>query len=78
MDGKQFTASQKIMNVGLDSSHPYLSMVTMVAPSPDWFTGLNDFDMRDTDSGNWLQDLFPWDSGVSKFPNNLVFIHNFI
>jgi len=70
MDGKQFTASQKIMNVGLDNSHPYLSMVTMVAPSPDWFTGLNDFDMRDTDSGNWLQevtlDLFPWDSGTDS------------
>jgi len=69
MKGKRFV-SQKIMNVGLDSSRPYLSMVTMVAPSPDWFTGLNDFDMRDADSGNWLQevilDLFPWDSGTDS------------
>jgi len=67
MDGFSFKDSQKIKNIKLDGSHPYLSMISMVAPSPDWFTGLNDFDMRNG-TGFWFQevilDLFPWDAGT--------------
>lgn len=56
--------------IKMDPSHPYISMMTMIAPSPDWFTGMNDFDMRDGESGKWFSDvildLFPWDSGTDS------------
>jgi len=71
MDGIRLTANQKITNIEVDNSHPYLSMVSMVAPSPDWITGLNDFDMRTGNSNEkWRQevvlDLFPWDAGTDS------------
>jgi len=49
----------------MDNSHRLISAITMVAPSPDWFTGLNSF--RPTSGGKWLSsftvDSFPWDAG---------------
>ena len=81
MGGLSLKDSQKLKRIKLDNSHPYLSIISMVAPSPDWFTGLNDFDMRDEDSTHWLQevilDLFPWDAGVSasvEFDLGLIFM----
>lgn len=45
---------------------PLISGLTMIAPSPDWFTGIDGFDPRM--SGMWLQgftiDTYPWDSGT--------------
>jgi len=65
-----------IPTLSFDDSHPLMSMVTMIAPSPDWFSGVNDFDMRTTSMGGagtdpvWLGsitlDTFPWDSGTDS------------
>jgi len=49
----------------MDNSHRLISSITMVAPSPDWFTGLNSY--RPIMNGNWLSSFtvnsFPWDAG---------------
>ncbi len=47
-------------------SHPLVTLVTMVAPSPDWFTGVSGFSLRE--NGEWIEsrtvDLFPYDAGT--------------
>jgi Spondin_N len=51
--------------IHVDSLHPLVSMVMMVAPSPDWFTGISSVNMME--NGQWAAtrtfDLIGWDSG---------------
>lgn len=48
--------------------HPLLSFVTMIAPSPDWFTGVADVNLLK--DGNWIDGteltLWAWDSGTDS------------
>ncbi len=48
--------------------HPMLSFVTMLAPSPDWFTGAADIALLV--DGNWIDQveivLWAWDSGTDS------------
>ena len=52
--------------IEVDRAFPMLSLVTMIAPSPDWFVGIHDLDLRA--GGVWLDevviDLEPYDSGT--------------
>lgn len=45
-----------------------LSSITMVAPSPDWFTGLYNFDMVNQNTGTYYDsfsvETYPWSSGT--------------
>ncbi|APX12464.1 spondin domain-containing protein [Tateyamaria omphalii] len=55
----------------VDEMQDYISFVTMLAPSPDWFSGVNGVHVRD---GNvWRDDitvvLWPWDAGADSGPN---------
>lgn len=47
-------------------SHPLLTLVSMVAPSPDWFVGVSSLPLFD--NGQWMDrlslDLRPWDAGT--------------
>ena len=47
-------------------SHPLVTLVTMIAPSPDWFVGVHDLALLD-DQGAWQEDivvtLYPYDAG---------------
>jgi hypothetical protein len=49
-----------------DSQYPLITLVSMIAPSPDWFVGVHDFNLMP--SGSWLNkaviDLFPYDAGT--------------
>lgn len=49
-----------------DAGFPILSLVTMIAPSPDWFVGIHGVDLRP--GGVWARelvfDLDPYDSGT--------------
>jgi len=50
------------------SAYPLVTLVTMIAPSPDWFVGVTGLDLR---SGNvWRQevvvDLFAYDAGTDS------------
>ena len=46
---------------------PYMSSISMVAPSPDWFTGFYNVKPIDEDSMVWYQSFevpsAPWDAG---------------
>ena len=51
--------------VGVDGAHPRVSLVAMLAPSPDWFAGVKDVDL--VQDGQWVAektvDLLPYDAG---------------
>ena len=50
----------------VDDEYTLLSLVTMIAPSPDWFVGIHDVELRP--NGIWERELFfsldPYDSGT--------------
>merc|ERR1712013_177640 len=52
----------------VDEERSYLSSITMVAPSPDWFTGF--YDVRPVQDGMWLDSFsvltHPWDAGTDS------------
>jgi hypothetical protein len=54
----------------VDDDHPYVSGITMIAPSPDWFSGFSDFDARDVSANTWYQEFeletYPWDAGTAN------------
>jgi spondin N len=51
--------------VKVDGTHPMVSLVAMIAPSPDWFAGVSDVELME--NGTWVAsktvDVMPWDSG---------------
>ena len=51
------------------ASHSRFSILTMIAPSPDWFTGVHDLDLLDA-NGNWqdsiVLDLVSYDAGTEN------------
>ena len=59
--------TSKTLTATLTTEHPRLTLLTMVAPSPDWFVGVSGLPLLD-DQGRWLRshevDLFPWDAGT--------------
>lgn len=75
------TARGLILGDALDSSpgvaaaefeigrdHPLVTLVTMVAPSPDWFVGVDGLSL--VDGGDWVAErrvtLHPWDAGTDS------------
>ena len=54
--------------VEVDQYHPVISMISMMAPSPDWFIGVDSVPMCSPEG--WVQSatyrLFPWDSGTDS------------
>lgn len=53
-----------------DAAHPLLTVITMLAPSPDWFAGLRDFELQQ--DGEWVSfaevDLYAQDAGTDSGP----------
>lgn len=54
-----------VATVRVDPDHPLVSLVAMIAPSPDWFTGISNVNLRE--NGEWVAtrtlDLWSYDSG---------------
>jgi hypothetical protein len=54
--------------IGVD--RPLVTLVTMVAPSPDWFVGVHDLSLLE--GGDWVAEkvvpLFPYDAGTDDGP----------
>ncbi|GJM22712.1 MAG: hypothetical protein DHS20C15_26270 [Planctomycetota bacterium] len=52
----------------VDLAHPLVSVVTMVAPSPDWFVGVHGLSLME--NGNWVAEttveLLAYDSGTDS------------
>ncbi len=63
------TATVTFSDVTLTTDHPRVTLVTMIAPSPDWFVGVSGLSMLDS-SGNWKEsvsvNLYPWDAGTEE------------
>ncbi len=60
-------ASTTISEVLVTLDHPLITLVTMIAPSPDWFVGTAGQSMQD-EFGQWVDELtfvlYPYDSGT--------------
>lgn len=58
-------ADSVVTTVRVDAAHPLVSLVAMIAPSPDWFTGARNIDLME--NGRWVQsrtlELNAWDAG---------------
>jgi hypothetical protein len=56
------------MNFTVDDAHAMVSIVTMVAPSPDWFTGVSGLSLKD--KGKWVDRkvaiIYAWDAGTDS------------
>ena len=52
------------------STHPLVTLLTMVAPSPDWFVGVSGLSLRNATDDGWQPsltvDLFPYDAGTEE------------
>ena len=52
----------------VSTEHPLVSLVTMIAPSPDWFVGSQSLSLLE--NGAWVDsktlDLFAWDAGTDS------------
>ena len=53
--------------IALTPSHPRVTLLSMIGPSPDWFVGVSGVSLLD-DSDNWrdvhVVDLYPYDAGT--------------
>ena len=59
---------QTLDPVRLTMDRPFLSIATMVAPSPDWFTGLSSWNAVNSADSTWYDsfsiETYPWDAGT--------------
>ena len=57
-----------VLDFGISREYPLVTLVSMVAPSPDWFVGVSA--LRLLDGGDWVQErvvpLTPWDAGTDS------------
>jgi hypothetical protein len=55
----------------IDLAHPEVTLVSMVAPSPDWFVGVTGLSLFE--NGDWVDSkvvsLLPWDAGTDSGVN---------
>ena len=62
-------AQVTLNDVVATTDYPRVTLVTMIAPSPDWFVGVSGLSLLDA-SGNWLPShevkLYPWDAGTEN------------
>ena len=67
------TGTTLITDIEVNSEYPLMSFITMIAPSPDWFVGVHDYNLCNTTTGKWLdsrtRDLPPYDAGTDSGPN---------
>jgi hypothetical protein len=58
-----------VNNVDVDINFPYISLMTMIAPSPDWIAQISGVKLTDA-GNNWMPsisiDVFPTDAGTDS------------
>ena len=61
--------AQVTLTAEVPSSHPRVTLTSMIAPSHDWFVGVSGLPLLTTD-GLWLRtharNLYPWDAGTEN------------
>jgi hypothetical protein len=64
------TGRRDVDDIEVNSEYPLVSFITMIAPSPDWFVGVHDYNLCNTTTGKWLdsrtRDLPPYDAGTDS------------
>ncbi len=67
--GIRSPGSTTIQTVTLQEDFPLVTVVTMIAPSPDWFVGVSGLSLRDA-AGDWIGELevvlYPYDAGTDS------------
>ena len=67
--GPGATASDSFDSVTLTAEHSRITLLTMIAPSPDWFVGVFGLSLIDAE-GAWIEaltvNLYPWDAGTEE------------
>ena len=70
--GIRSPGSTTIQAITLREDFPLVTLVTMIAPSPDWFVGVSGLSLHDAD-GSWIEELevvlYPYDAGTDSGPN---------
>ncbi|EDP69971.1 hypothetical protein FBALC1_10577 [Flavobacteriales bacterium ALC-1] len=63
-------SSATLSNVVVSEDHPLLTLISMIAPSPDWIIAVNGLNLWDTSMNKWKEtftiDLFPYDAGTEN------------
>ena len=59
------------LDFDITTDHAFVTLVTMVAPSPDWFLGVHDLSLME--NGDWVDELVvelePYDAGTDSGPS---------
>ncbi|CAH8588322.1 unnamed protein product [Schistosoma intercalatum] len=67
MWGEEALEETRTTYVGVNRTHPLISFLTMLGPSPNWCTGISSQSVCQADC-TWVKnieiDLFPWDAGA--------------
>ena len=67
--GSGATASASFESVTVTADHPRITLLSMIAPSPDWFVGVFGLSLLDAE-GEWIEaltvDLHPYDAGTEE------------
>lgn len=67
INAPSITGSRKA-NIYCNTNYSYVSFETMIAPTPDWFTGINSFNLYK--DNKWVADtlinLYPFDAGTEE------------
>jgi YD repeat-containing protein len=71
------TESQHLPPINVTYSHPWLSSITKIVPSPDWFVGFSDLRMISYDTETYYSRIviqsYVWDSGTDDGQTYLAF-----
>ena len=61
-------SSASLTDIQLSEDYPLITLVSMVAPSPDWFIMINSLNLRNIDNTAWKHsfsmDVFAYDAGT--------------
>ena len=54
---QRVSSGYQVAQIAVDATRPRLSALTMIAPSPDWFTGFSSVSACNETSGEWLDEI---------------------
>ena len=69
-DGIATGTGSVTVEFSLNQTHSLVTLVSMIAPSPDWFVGVHNLDLFDTSNNDWVQsktvNLESYDAGTDS------------